>query len=312
MSISYCFWLGSSSKGCRQCDIPSFGCRWPRMRFWSLDFVASEWNGPQALTRRHPVPACIDACDPWHPLPGGNSRRFASSLALGRLWLVQHAKIVATSAPSDTDNTALGRLLFSSRTWRYKVSTREPRPARLIAALACVVCPLTRPVDLPPSRSSSSGLAVLYGAASAATDPVQAYQTPTKCASHSLAAASAGATAMSRLSRTSYGTQQQDTALAATIAYDQRYIYNPNSTVYTDLLRLLNLPMFDIPSPDEAIRVPCYGCEIHIDHGLLVHDPSIEHDAELDNASRLSHAHELLNRPPVRRPRSHQTTATCI
>lgn len=53
------------------------------MEFQSLDLNTSECDGPRALTRSHPVPACIDSCKPRHPLPGGNSRRFVPSLVLG-------------------------------------------------------------------------------------------------------------------------------------------------------------------------------------------------------------------------------------
>lgn len=45
------------------------------MEFRSLDLAASECDGPLALTRSHPVPACIDSCKPRHPLPGGKSKR---------------------------------------------------------------------------------------------------------------------------------------------------------------------------------------------------------------------------------------------
>ena len=34
------------------------------MNFRSLDFAASECDGPQALTRSHPVPSCIESCKP--------------------------------------------------------------------------------------------------------------------------------------------------------------------------------------------------------------------------------------------------------
>jgi hypothetical protein len=47
------------------------------MEFRSLDFAASECDGPQALTRSHPVPTCVESCKPMHPLPGGNSKRLA-------------------------------------------------------------------------------------------------------------------------------------------------------------------------------------------------------------------------------------------
>lgn len=57
---------------------PTFACWTPRMEFRSLDFAASECDGPQALTRSHPVPACIDFCTPQHPLPG---RQYEASRA---------------------------------------------------------------------------------------------------------------------------------------------------------------------------------------------------------------------------------------
>jgi hypothetical protein len=123
------FWLGSSIRvPVSATSRPSAAGR-PRMRFWSLDLTASEWSGPQALTRSHPVPTCINSCDPRHPRPGGNTRRFAPSLAPGGTTLmVQHLgnhhhfahstkQTPFTSGPCRTSNCAR----------RYSFVTREAR-----------------------------------------------------------------------------------------------------------------------------------------------------------------------------------------
>ena len=145
------FWLGGSNKDPHQCDIPSFGCRWPRMRVWSLDLVASEWNGPQALTRSHPVPACISTSYPRHPLPGGNSRRFAPRLRLADVFSTS-ASYHDTRSSSETGLASFWSLAVHQVVHGVATSRRESRdPVRLIAALACMGCPLTRPVDLPHS-----------------------------------------------------------------------------------------------------------------------------------------------------------------
>lgn len=44
------------------------------MSFRSLDLDTHECDGPQALTRSHPVPACVDFCKPRHPLPAASRR----------------------------------------------------------------------------------------------------------------------------------------------------------------------------------------------------------------------------------------------
>lgn len=139
--------VGQRTKASRQCDIPSFGCRWPRMRFWSLDLVASEWNGPQALTRSHPVPTCINSCGPgtrFRAVIRGVSPpalRQAGSLCSFNAW-----RPLRRYALNDID-TAYFWLLAMLQV--VHGATRESRPVRLIAAPTCVGCRLTRPVDLP-------------------------------------------------------------------------------------------------------------------------------------------------------------------